>query len=75
MTSYTQQHHSNSLCYSSCDIHYTEGLQSLNWVKIMKTITDDPEAFFDTGGWGFLGPQSDVCSLYVSIIESRIIYV
>ena len=26
----------------------------------MKTITDDPEAFFDTGGWTFLDPESDV---------------
>ena len=30
----------------------------------MKTITDDPEAFFDTGGWTFLDPESDV-SCYV----------
>lgn len=40
--------------YSSCDIRYTEGIQSLNWAKIMKTITDDPEDFFDNGGWSFL---------------------
>lgn len=46
---------------SSCDIHYTEGIQSLNWVKIMKTINDDPEGFFDQGGWSFLHPESDVC--------------
>lgn len=26
----------------------------------MKTITDDPEGFFDNGGWSFLGPDSDV---------------
>lgn len=43
---------------SSCDIRYTEGVQSLNWSKIMKTITDDPEAFFETGGWTFLDPES-----------------
>lgn len=24
----------------------------------MKTITDDPEAFFETGGWTFLDPES-----------------
>lgn len=24
----------------------------------MKTITDDPEAFFDLGGWTFLDPES-----------------
>lgn len=35
-------------------------MQSLNWVKIMKTITDDPEGFFDSGGWTFLDPESDV---------------
>jgi len=44
---------------NSCDIRYTEGVQSLNWTKIMKTITDDPEGFFDNGGWSFLDPESD----------------
>ncbi|CAG9825429.1 unnamed protein product [Phaedon cochleariae] len=44
---------------NSCDIRYAEGVQSLNWVKIMKTITDDPEGFFDNGGWTFLDPESD----------------
>ena len=46
--------------FSSCDIPYNEGVQSLNWTKIMKTITDDPEGFFDNGGWTFLSPDSDV---------------
>ena len=46
--------------YSSCDIKYTEGIQSLNWTKIMKTINDDPEGFFDSGGWSFLDPDSEV---------------
>ena len=32
---------------NSVDIKYTEGVQSLNWQKIMKTITDDPEGFFE----------------------------
>lgn len=45
--------------YSSCDIRYSEGIQSLNWTKIMKTITDDPEGFFESGGWTFLDPESD----------------
>ena len=45
---------------SSCDIRYSEGIQSLNWAKIMKTIVDDPEGFFDNGGWTFLDPESDV---------------
>ncbi|RUS80854.1 hypothetical protein EGW08_011373 [Elysia chlorotica] len=44
---------------NSCDIRYTEGVQSLNWVKIMKTINDDPEGFFDNGGWTFLDPESE----------------
>ena len=44
---------------NSCDIRYTEGLQSLNWQKIMKTITDNPEAFFEEGGWEFLQPDDD----------------
>jgi len=44
---------------NSCDIRYTEGIQSLNWTKIMKTITDDSEGFFDQGGWSFLDPESD----------------
>ena len=26
----------------------------------MKTIMDDPAGFFETGGWGFLEPDSDV---------------
>ena len=46
--------------YSSCDIKYTEGVQSLNWTKVMKTINDDPEGFFDSGGWSFLDPESEV---------------
>ena len=25
----------------------------------MKTIVDDPEGFFDGGGWSFLDPESD----------------
>ncbi len=34
----------------------------------MKAINDDPEGFFDTGGWSFLDPESEaskaVCSCY-----------
>merc|ERR1719494_253392 len=44
---------------NSCDIKYTEGIQSLNWTKIMKTINDNPEDFFSNGGWSFLEPDSD----------------
>lgn len=43
---------------NSCDIRYTEGVQSLNWTKIMKTIVDDPKGFFKSGGWTFLDPES-----------------
>lgn len=32
---------------SSCDIRYSEGVQSLNWAKVMKTIIDDPDGFFE----------------------------
>lgn len=45
--------------FNSCDIKYTEGIQSLNWTKIMKTINDDPEGFFENGGWTFLESGSD----------------
>jgi nucleosome binding factor SPN SPT16 subunit len=44
---------------NSCDKKYTEGIQSLNWTKIMKTINDDVEGFFSQGGWSFLDPSSD----------------
>ncbi|GMT00546.1 hypothetical protein PENTCL1PPCAC_22720 [Pristionchus entomophagus] len=44
---------------NSCDIRYTEGPQSLNWPKIMKHIVEDPEKFFEEGGWNFLGGDSD----------------
>ncbi|XP_065056378.1 FACT complex subunit SPT16-like [Rhopilema esculentum] len=43
---------------NSCNIKYTEGIQSLNWTKIMKTINDNPEDFFENGGWTFLEPNS-----------------
>ncbi|XP_031569470.1 FACT complex subunit SPT16-like [Actinia tenebrosa] len=44
---------------NSCDIKYTEGIQSLNWVKIMKTINDNTEEFLENGGWSFLDPDSE----------------
>merc|ERR1712223_904735 len=44
---------------NNVDIKYTEGVQSLNWTKIMKTITDDPEGFFEDGGWNFLDAEGD----------------
>ena len=57
---------------SSCDIRYTEGVQSLNWAKIMKTITDDPEGFFDSGGWSFLDPQSDVRAYWYQQLQTKV---
>lgn len=44
---------------NSCDIVYTEGIQSLNWSKIMKTVAEDPEGFIELGGWNFLAPDSE----------------
>jgi nucleosome binding factor SPN SPT16 subunit len=44
---------------NSCDIRYFEGIQSLNWNNIMRTIVKDPEAFFEDGGWNFLNSNSD----------------
>ena len=44
---------------NSCDLCYTEGPQSLNWAKIMKTITDDLSGFFAQGGWTFLEADSE----------------
>ncbi|KAG9509703.1 FACT complex subunit spt16, partial [Fragariocoptes setiger] len=37
-----------------CDIKYTEGVQTLHWAKIMKTIVKDPDGFFADNGWAFL---------------------
>lgn len=37
-----------------CDIKYTDGVQSLNWPKIMKVINDDTQGFLKQGGWKFL---------------------
>lgn len=56
----------NVLSLSSCDLKYTEGVQSLNWTKIMKTIVDDPEGFFEQGGWSFLEPEGEVRECGVS---------
>lgn len=39
---------------NSSDIRYTEGVQSLNWAKVLKTVVDDPMGFFEQGGWDFL---------------------
>ena len=59
MDSFNPSHH-----FSEQDIRYTEGVQSLNWPKIIKTVMDDPEAFFEDGGWSFL---VSICSHLFSI--------
>ncbi|OQV21600.1 FACT complex subunit spt16 [Hypsibius exemplaris] len=41
------------------DIYFTEGIQSLNWVKIMKTVGEDPKEFLREGGWQFLEPEDN----------------
>jgi nucleosome binding factor SPN SPT16 subunit len=41
------------------DLLVTEGPINLNWPAIMKTINEDPAAFFEDGGWSFLQGNSD----------------
>ncbi|ORZ39360.1 FACT complex component Spt16 [Catenaria anguillulae PL171] len=41
------------------DILFSEGPVNLNWAAIMKTINDDPAAFFEETGWSFLQAGSD----------------
>ncbi|KAL1917850.1 uncharacterized protein VTP21DRAFT_3684 [Calcarisporiella thermophila] len=43
----------------SVDIPFSEGPVNLNWNAIMKTIRDDPQNFFQEGGWAFLNAESD----------------
>ncbi|XP_064416469.1 FACT complex subunit SPT16 [Latimeria chalumnae] len=57
---------------NSCDLKYTEGVQSLNWTKIMKTIVDDPEGFFEQGGWSFLDPDSEGSEVEAEGSESEV---
>ncbi|KAI8873416.1 SPT16-domain-containing protein [Ramicandelaber brevisporus] len=35
----------------SVDIPFGEGQVNMNWTAIMKVVNDDPEAFFEDGGW------------------------
>lgn len=44
---------------NSCDIRYSEGPMALNWANIMKTILEDPDEFFDQGGWKIILEESD----------------
>ncbi|KAK6905729.1 FACT complex subunit SPT16 [Kwoniella mangroviensis CBS 8507] len=44
----------------SCDVPISEGPVNLSWPAIMKTVNDDPLAFYNEGGWEFLtGGGSD----------------
>ena len=44
--------------YSTCNIAFTEGPVSLNWVAIMKTVRENTVGFYQEGGWEFLQEQS-----------------
>ncbi|KAI9023316.1 FACT complex subunit-domain-containing protein [Hyaloraphidium curvatum] len=39
------------------DIAFTEGPVNLVWTQIMKTVNEDPAAFFRDGGWSFLDTE------------------
>ncbi len=38
----------------SCDVPISEGPVNLTWGAIMKTINEDPHAFYADGGWDFV---------------------
>ncbi|KAL2513935.1 FACT complex subunit SPT16 [Forsythia ovata] len=40
------------------DIKYYESRLNMNWPAVLKTITDDPQAFIDNGGWEFLNLEA-----------------
>ncbi|ODO07204.1 FACT complex subunit SPT16 [Cryptococcus wingfieldii CBS 7118] len=47
----------------SCDVPISEGPVNLSWPAIMKTVNEDPHAFYAEGGWSFLtGDGSDAGS-------------
>ena len=56
---------------SSCDIYYAEGVQSLNWPKIMKTIMEDIDGFFESGGWDFLANDANASDAEADNSESE----
>jgi len=44
----------------SCNINFYEMPGTLNWKRIMKTIREDPQGFFEMGGWeSMLKGESD----------------
>ncbi|CAL8465250.1 g4785 [Coccomyxa elongata] len=42
---------------TSMNIKYYESKMNLNWKPILKSITDDPEGFVESGGWDFLDAE------------------
>ena len=42
----------------SVDIKFYENKTNLNWKQVLKSITEDPEAFREAGGWGFLDMEA-----------------
>lgn len=42
----------------SVDIKFYESKTNLNWKQVLKSITEDPEAFREAGGWGFLDMEA-----------------
>ena len=41
----------------SVSIKFYESKINLNWKPILKNIIEDPDAFFDNGGWSFLDQE------------------
>lgn len=39
---------------TSVKIKYYETKMNLAWKPVLQNIMDDPQAFFDNGGWNFL---------------------
>jgi nucleosome binding factor SPN SPT16 subunit len=51
------------------DVAFSEGPVNLNWSQIMKTVNEDPKAFFAEGGWSFLHPESEESDVEESASE------
>ncbi len=42
---------------SSVNLKFYESKINLNWKPILKNIVEDPDAFFENGGWSFLDQE------------------
>jgi nucleosome binding factor SPN SPT16 subunit len=42
---------------TSVKIKYYESKLNLAWKPVLKSIVDDPEGFFEQGGWEFLNME------------------